>query len=130
MTVVDASVIVQVLIADEAGLALAERLAGEAGEIAAPHLLDLEVASALRTLTRSKTVPAEIALSALDQLRGFRIARHSHEELLPRIWTLREELTVYDAAYVALAEALHADLWTRDRRLARARAARCRIALL
>ena len=130
MIVVDASVVVQVLIADDLGLALADRLAAQAEELAAPHLLDLEVASALRTLARSRAVSAAIAASAIADLRALRIERHSHAEFLTRIWALRDELTIYDAAYVALAEALHADLWTRDRRLSRARLARCRIELL
>ena len=130
MIVVDASVVVQVLIADEAGLALARRLAAEDGQIAAPHLLDIEVASALRRLDRSRPLRAATASDAITDLRALRIERHAHEDLLHRIWSLRNELSAYDAAYVALAESLDAELWTRDARLAKARGPRCQIVLV
>ena len=54
----------------------------------------------------------------MEQLRGLSLTRYPHEDLLPRIWALKDNLTAYDAAYVALAEALDAPLITRDRRLA------------
>jgi len=130
MIVVDASVVVQVLIADDIGLELAGRLAAEAEQVAAPQLLDVEVVSALRRLARSKAVPPAIASSVIDDLRALRIERHSHESLLVRVWDLRNVLTAYDAVYVALAEALHATLWTRDAGLARATGVHCRIQLL
>jgi len=63
---------------------------------------------------------AERGSQALDDLTSFPITRYEHEPFLPRIWSLRESLTAYDAAYVALAEALGATLLTRDVRLAKA----------
>ncbi len=57
---------------------------------------------------------------ALSDLTGFPITRYEHALFLPRIWSLRENLTAYDAAYVALAEELGATLLTRDTRLANA----------
>ncbi len=79
---------------------------------------------------RSRTATQADATLAFSNLSTLRIARHSHGSLLNRIWTLRDSLTAYDACYVALAEALDADLWTRDERLAKARGPRCRIILL
>jgi predicted nucleic acid-binding protein len=130
MIVVDASVVVQMLFADEAGVMLSERLSVNAGTIATPHLLDVEVASALRAIVRSRDMTASAALSALDDLADLRIERYSHEPLMGRIWELRDALSASDAAYVALAESLGAELWTRDARLARSRGPRCRIAVM
>lgn len=130
MIVVDASVVVQVLVGDHAGAALTARLVGSNDAAAAPHLLDVEVASVFRRLVREGAVTAERAAEALDDLAAMQVARHAHHDLLPRIWSLRDSLTAYDAAYVALAEALDADLWTRDARLARARGPRCRITVM
>ena len=130
MIVLDASIAVQILLADDAGLALTERLAASGEPAAVPHLLDVEVASAFRALVRSRSAtPAQAAL-AIANLASLRMARHSHETLLMRMWELRDALTAYDAVYVALAEALDAELWTRDARLAKARGPRCRITVL
>ena len=130
MIVVDASVIVQMLLADDIGVMLSERLAASADTIATPHLLDIEVTSALRAVVRSREMTTAAALTALEDLADLRIERYSHEPLLLRIWELRDTLSAYDAAYVALAESLDAELWTRDSRLAKSRGPRCRIALM
>ncbi len=129
MIVVDASVVIQMLVADDAGRGLAARFAG-IDAAAAPHFLDLEVANVFRRLVREAVLTDRRGLEALGDLASMRIARHAHEILLPRIWALRDALTAYDASYVALAEMLNADLWTRDRRLARATGVRCHIELL
>lgn len=84
----------------------------------APHLIDLEVAQVLRRYVRSAAISAERGAEALADLGEFPIHRHPHVVLLPRIWQIRDQLTAYDAAYVALAEALDARLITRDRALA------------
>ena len=84
----------------------------------APHLLDLEVASALRRFALRGDIPAARATAALAHFADLSFDRHDHEALLPRIWALRHTHTAYDAAYVALAEALQATLLTRDSRLA------------
>jgi len=85
----------------------------------APHLLDVEVAQVLRRYVRSAVISAERGAEALSDLADFPLARYPHFVLLARIWQLRQGLTAYDAAYVALAEALDARLVTRDRALAR-----------
>ena len=67
---------------------------------------------------------------ALDDLAAVPIQRGSHLPLIKRCWGLRENLTIYDAAYGALAEALETDLITADSRLARAPGLQCRVEML
>ena len=86
----------------------------------APHLIDLEIAQVLRRYVRSAVVTAERGAEALSDLIDFPLTRYPHFVLLTRIWEMRHDLTAYDAAYLALAEALDARLITRDRALARA----------
>jgi predicted nucleic acid-binding protein len=86
----------------------------------APHLLDLEVASAVRRKLRRAELRSERAAAAIDLLARLRCTRYPHRILLRRSWELRDELTVYDAAYVALAERLGVPLLTLDGGLARA----------
>lgn len=93
-------------------------LANLDGDLVAPHVIDLEVASVLRWHVRSGELAADAAKRAVDDLAALRLARYPHDVLLPRIWGLRDNLTAYDAAYVALAEALAAPLVTRDTRIA------------
>ena len=83
-----------------------------------------------RTLSTSRSageVSTERAREALDDLAAFRLRRWAHDALALRIWELRQNLTAYDAAYIALAEALRAPLLTRDRRLASAPGIRTRV---
>ncbi|MEO5679101.1 MAG: type II toxin-antitoxin system VapC family toxin [Acidimicrobiales bacterium] len=129
MIVVDASVVVTALGDDGAdGDATRARLRGE--RLAAPHLIDLEVASAWRRLAAAGHLPPRRIELALADLLALRLDRVSHRPLLPRCWELRDNLTVYDAAYVALAEALGARLLTADARLAAAPGCRCPIEVL
>ena len=89
--------------------------------LAAPHLLDLEVASALRRAVHQRRLDpreAEAAIRGLIALPG--LQRFAHVPLLPRIWDLRDNISTYDASYVALAEALGIPLVTADQRLSRA----------
>ena len=120
MSVLDASAVVELLLGTERGRAVADRVADPRLSLDAPHLLDVEVAQALRRLVSGGELDAEAAAAALDDLVSLDIDRHSHEWLLGRVWILRENLTAYDAVYVALAEALDTTLLTCDRRLARA----------
>ena len=93
----------------------------EAGtSLHAPHLLDIETAQILRRFVRKGEVTPDRARQALEDLVDLPLERYSHELLLPRVWSLRESLTAYDAVYVALAEVLNATLLTRDRRISRA----------
>ena len=90
-------------------------------------LIDLEVTSVWRGLVRGGRVPAARVEAALEDLRDVPIQRVEHTSLLPRCWELRENLSVYDAAYVALAEALGVTLLTGYRRLAKAPGILCPI---
>ena len=117
--VVDASAVVDFLIRRRLkGAWVADRFA-EAGIIHGPHLVDIEVASLLRRFVRSREIDAARAGAALALLPELRLQRYPMTVLLVRIWSLRETLSAYDAAYVALAEALDLPLLTTDGRLAR-----------
>jgi predicted nucleic acid-binding protein len=127
--VVDASVLAVALADDGAdGDHARSRLRGEV--LAAPELVDLEVASVLRRQNLAGAIDVRRAGLALADLAALPLQRAPHLPLLPRCWELRENLTVYDAAYIALAEALDATLVTGDRRLARANGPRCDIDVL
>jgi predicted nucleic acid-binding protein len=104
----------------EAGAPAGDRLLTPEVSLQAPHLLDVEVAQALRRFVLQGKLRAVRASQALEDLRAFPVKRYSHEILLPRIWALRQNLTAYDATYVALAEILGATLLTRDSRIQRA----------
>jgi predicted nucleic acid-binding protein len=124
--VADASVLV-VALADDGpdGDQARARLRGE--RLTVPDLADLEVASVLRRQMRAGTLNARRARFALDDLAALPARRAPHRPLLARCWELRDNLTIYDAAYVALAEAMSATLLTGDRKLARAPGAQCHI---
>jgi predicted nucleic acid-binding protein len=129
LIVVDASVIVTALADDGPdGDRARDRLRGE--RLAAPHLLDLEVTSAWRRLLAGGELDERRADLALADLHGLRVDRVLHGALLDRCWELRDNLTVYDAAYVALAELLDATLVTADGKLAKAPGPRCSIEVL
>lgn len=129
MLVVDASVLVTALADDGPdGDRSRARLTGN--ELAAPAVIDLEVASVLRKQLAGNALDARRAHLALTDLAELPLARAPHVPLLPRCWELRENLTVYDASYVALAELLEAPLITADARLARAPSLRCSVELL
>jgi predicted nucleic acid-binding protein len=112
------------------GATVADRIGVPDESLHAPHLLSIEVAHALRRLASTKAISAAEAAAALQDLADLDISRHDHEVLLPRVWELRHELSAYDAAYVALTEALGATLLTADKRLARSRGHRALVELL
>lgn len=114
MIVVDASAMVEALIGREADAELLDLLAGD---IDAPHLLDVEVLSALRGLERGRQIAAAVAEQARLDHFALTITRHDVEPLAERIWQLRHQLTTYDACYIALAEAMSAPLYTCDAKL-------------
>ena len=95
----------------------------------APHLLDVEVAQVLRRLVANGHIGGDRGRAALDALVLLPFNRYPHDALLPRIWELRNNMTAYDAAYIALAESLGAPLLTRDKKLAGAAGHRVRIQL-
>lgn len=95
-----------------------------------PHLLDVEVAAALRRRARLGKTDLGVATQAMADLSDLAAIRWDHEPLLARIWQLRENVTPYDAVYVVLAETLDASLVTSDLRLSRAPGLRCRVDVL
>lgn len=128
--VLDASVVLEVLLRTPESDGIADRILSAGEQLHAPHLLDLEVAQVLRRYVARGEVTEPRGREALDVLTVFPITRYSHEPLLGRIWALRQRLTAYDAAYVALAEALDATLLTRDERLARVTGIRAEVQLV
>lgn len=129
MIVVDASVLAPALGDDDAdGDRFRQRLRGEV--LAAPELVDLEVASVLRRRGAEGRLADRRAAQALIDLAELPMQRVSHRPLLARSWELRANVTIYDAAYVALAELLDVTLVTADRRLASAQGIRCPVEVL
>lgn len=120
--VIDASVLVELLLQSSRGRAAAQLMREEAGDLHVPHLADVESISVLRGLALGGDVGTGRATAALGDLRDFPATRWPAEPLFERIWELRGNLTAYDATYLALAEALDADLITADRGLASAAA--------
>lgn len=96
-------------------------------DLHAPHLIDYEFLSAVRRLSSVGALPANIAREAVELWRKLDISRHPAEATAPRIWDLRHNLSAYDAAYVALAEAIDAPLLTADRRMARTARHYCQV---
>ncbi|HEV8649284.1 MAG TPA: type II toxin-antitoxin system VapC family toxin [Actinomycetes bacterium] len=127
-SVADASIVVAALLSEHGGAART-RLAAEP-ELHVPHLMDLEVLSALRVLHRNGSLSEHGARQARTKLGLLPLRRYPHGSLLSRVWELRDNLTVYGAAYVSLAEALDAPLLTADARLARAPGVRCQVELI
>lgn len=130
MIVVDASILLEILLRTSVGVVAEERTLGSGETLHAPYLLDVEVAQVLRRYAVARQVTVERCRAALNDLAAFKVQRYPHEFLLPRIWELRNNLSAYDAAYVALAEELDAVLLTHDRRLAAAPVHRARIELV
>jgi predicted nucleic acid-binding protein len=118
--VVDSSVVLDFLLRKPTAATIESRLRREGGQLHAPHLIDVEVAHVLRRYAAVGELDERRAVQALTDLSDLQITRYPHFDLLPRIWELRQNLTAYDAAYIALAEALDATLLTRDRKLATA----------
>jgi len=127
--VVDASVLATALADDGAdGDTARGRLRGQ--DLAAPELIDLEVVSVLRRQLSVGKLDTRRARLALDDLLELPVQRVSHHALLRRCWELRDNLSVYDAAYVALAETLGTPLVTADARLAKAPGIKCAVEVL
>ncbi|MGH9078171.1 MAG: type II toxin-antitoxin system VapC family toxin [Acidimicrobiales bacterium] len=129
MIVVDASVLVTALGDDGAdGNQARDRLRRDS--LAAPELVDLEVPSVLRRLLHGGRLSARRAELAMSDLVALPLRRVSHRGLLLRCWSLRGNLTIYDASYVALAEHLGAVLVTADTRLSRGPGLGCEVEVL
>lgn len=130
MIVLDASALVELILATPVGKPIADRIADPAHSLHVPHLADLEVAQTLRRFVTMGDVTAEDAVVALDDFRALDLQRHAHEPFLDRVWALRQNLTAYDAVYVALAEILGGVLLTADGPLSRAPGMACDVELV
>jgi len=117
--VVDTSAILEALAARDPAPGLVERLA-EDGDLHAPHLIDVEILHALRGMVIRGEIGADRAADARSDFADTAIVRYPHPPLADRIWELRDNLSAYDAAFVALAELLAVPLVTCDGRLASA----------
>ena len=125
MLVADASVLVESL----TGSSVATELLDDE-QIQVPTVADIEVASTLRKFVRLGQLSADDGWRALETYRWMAVTRHSDFAFFDRIWELRDNLTAYDAAYVALAEIIECPLVTADARLARAPGLRCAVTVL
>jgi predicted nucleic acid-binding protein len=125
MLVADASLVVAALIDGGKDGTWAHGLLGT-DQLAAPHLMPVEVANILRRAVLSGDLSADSAALAHADLLALRVELFPYDPFAARVWELRGKLTSYDGWYVALAEALEARLATLDARLSRARGPRCR----
>ena len=130
MIVVDASALLEFLLQTSLGARVEARLFGEEDELHAPHLLDVEIAQGLRRLVRTGEVSSGRAEEAIADFTDLDLHRHAHLDLLDRAWKLRDNISAYDAMYVALAEAIEAPIITCDSPLAKAPGHRARIEVI
>ena len=112
------------------GTRVEARLFRDRDELHAPHLVDVEVLQALRRLVRMGEVSPSRAEEVVADLSDLDLHRHAHLDLLARAWKLRDNVSAYDAVYIALAEAMEAAIVTCDGRIARAPGNRARIELI
>ena len=119
MIVVDTSAVLAVLAGRTPDGALVQRLTDD-GDLHAPHLIDIEILQALRGLVRGGKLSLDRADDVRTDVADLTITRYGHEPLADRVWALRDNLTAYDAVFVALSEALEVPLITCDARLAAA----------
>jgi predicted nucleic acid-binding protein len=119
LIVTDASVLVDFLLNSAAHPAIPTLIESQEA-LAAPAVVDIEVAQVLRRLLFARTISPTLADEALGDFLALRIDRYAATEMLPRIWGLKNNISAYDAAYVVLAEMLDVPLYTRDAKLAAA----------
>lgn len=125
MIVIDASALLDAI---DGRRTVIERIRGE--DLHAPHLLDIEMLSALRRLVAGGRFDEPRAIRALAVLDQSDIRRHAHTPLLDAVWSLRDSVSAYDAAYVALAAALDVPLVTTDRKLGAVSGMPCAVEVL
>lgn len=124
MSVLDASTVVEVVINGPLAGSIRQTLAGLEDSFIAPHLIDIEVMSALRRLAAEKRIESHRFEAFRASLEMFPLVRYSPTPLLLRIWELRHNFTCYDATYIALAEATDSTLYTCDAKLKKGHRAR------
>jgi predicted nucleic acid-binding protein len=124
MIVLDASVVVELLTNGTLAGSIRNELAGRNESFLVPHLIDVEVMSAIRRLAAEQRIDSHRSGQFLAALAALPAERYSHTPLIGRIWELRHNFTAYDAAYIALAEATGSVLYTCDEKLRRGHRAR------
>ena len=124
MIVLDASVVVELLTNGPLADSLRQDLAGRSDSFIVPHLLDVEVVSAIRNLVAGQRIDSHRSEQLLTELAMLPAERFPHTPLLQRMWELRHNFTAYDAAYIALAEATNSVLYTSDEKLSKGHRAR------
>ena len=117
MIVLDASAALELLLNGSRAEGVAERTFADGESLHAPHLIDVEIAQVLRRLVRHSEIDPSRATEAFADLRDLALTRYPHQMLLDGIWTLRDNVSAYDAAYVVLSLELGATLLTCDRKL-------------
>lgn len=130
MIVLDASAAAEWLLGRPLGDLVRARIADPDETLHAPHLLTIEVAQVVRRYVAAGHLDAARGALALEDLAALDVSLHAHEPLLSRIWQMRDDVTAYDAAYLALAEVLDATLLTLDAKLASAPGHRARCEVL
>jgi predicted nucleic acid-binding protein len=125
--VLDASIVVELLTNGSLAGSLRHDLAGRQESLIAPHLIDIEVASALRKLAAGQRIDSHRCEQFLAGLSALPAQRYAHTPLVGRMWELRHNFTAYDAAYIALAEATNSTLYTCDEKLGKGHSARVKI---
>lgn len=130
MIVVDASALLEFLLQTPRGSRVEARLFRDGDELHAPHLADVEVVQGLRRLVRTGEISPLRADEAIADLLDLDLLRHAHLDLLGRAWKWRDNVTAYDAMYLALAEAIPAPIVTCDAPLAKAPGHRARIEVI
>lgn len=124
--VVDASAVAEMLLDTRKGRSVAEAI-GNDHSLHAPELLSLEVANVLRGLVRTGQIDVAEADQVVADLGALGVEYYEHLAFLPRVLALRDDLTAYDAVYVALAEVLDVTLLTCDTKLARSPGHRAKV---
>jgi predicted nucleic acid-binding protein len=124
MIVLDASVVVELLTNGALADSIRSNLSGRDESFIVPHLIDVEVVSAIRRLVAGRRIGEDRTGQILAGLESLPAERYSHTPLIGRIWELRHNFTAYDATYIALAEAMNAVIYTSDEKLCKGHRAR------
>ena len=117
MIVLDASVVVELLTNGVLADSIRKELDRRDESLIVPHLIDVEVMSALRRLAAGQRIDSHRTGQFLAGLAALPAERYSHTPLISRIWELRHNFTAYDATYIAMAEATDSVLYTCDEKL-------------
>lgn len=125
MIIVDASVLIDAMLDDGAAGESARAVLAEDAAWAAPPHLFVEFLSVLRRRVLRHEIRPDRAVQAVAALVEFEVSWTDPASTVTRTWELRNNVTAFDAAYVAAAELLNCALVTGDRRLAAASGLRC-----